>query len=252
MRPSQQTLGGQLPQDVIKLIASVRDLPVRSILNLCQQNRRYRELICNNREFWVNLAASRVNSNPERFQGMSIEQIQRHLHLPTLEEKILNRTREIDELLEQNEINMFKDRRLYEMNKEKYYRELDKIDPLINDLSHLRRLYQALPRRGHVDITISPRDYEYFRDSYRTFRIEDYLYIQRFDKQYPAGTLIVISAPDGTPKYFYHIGTTEQSNWYERVPELPRTVINEARGKHWNLADLAVIYDLPANVLSYH
>lgn len=236
--------GEKLPQDIILTIASMENLPVRTILNMCERNKRYRDLICNNKAFWIELAENRISTPRNQLEQMSIQDIQKRLHTTTLEKEIREH--------EGNAINigcnlddMFGNSTLFKENQKKYYQELDDIEVLKQDLSYLRRLYDELPHRGHIDVTIAPEEWTRYRDSYGTFRTEDYLHSKDFRSKYPPETLILISNPQGQPMTFYYVGSSKSSGRYEKYPDLPRPIREEMEKNLWTLDDLQYIYGLP-------
>lgn len=71
-----------LPPDITRLIASVRNMKVRDILNLCEVDRNMNRSICRNALFWNVLLRERSGYNDERLQGFlnDIPRTQRELH----------------------------------------------------------------------------------------------------------------------------------------------------------------------------
>ena len=51
--------GSLLPPDILRLIASMKDLSIADIIHLCKSNQQANNAICNNKPFWVALTQHR-------------------------------------------------------------------------------------------------------------------------------------------------------------------------------------------------
>lgn len=99
----------------------------------------------------------------------------------------------------------------------------------------------ALPTRQSVTIKMSPEFYIHWS---RKGGIENFMDENNLSS-YPAKTLIIINSPGGDPLYLVMSKGPGVGLHYERYPELPTPLYQEAVTNSWSMKDVQKIYNLP-------